>query len=103
MLSDAAERRLVHYCRRAPLTPPDFVEMRGEGVMNGRHVRYVGPELRRVVWSDVEVRDALLQPGAGSVDGPLADVLRRRGAENQGLNLLDLATAMALECSLRDD
>jgi hypothetical protein len=98
VLSDAAVRRLVHYCRRAPLTPPDFVEMPGEGVMNGRHVRYVGAEMRRGVWRDVEVRDALLAAEDRAVWGALFEDLRRVGAGNQVLNLLDLVAAMSLEC-----
>src|SRR3954471_6094994 len=54
VLNDAAVRRLTHYCRRVPLTEPEFVEE------DGRQVRYVGRALREVVWRDVEVRDALL-------------------------------------------
>jgi hypothetical protein len=97
VLSDAAVRRLVHYCRRAASTSPDFVEMRGEGVMDGRHVRYVGADLRRVVWRDVEVRDALLAAEERAVwEAPL-EVLAARGARSQGLSLLDLVTAMSLE------
>jgi hypothetical protein len=97
VLSDLALRRLVHYCRRAPLTPPEFVEIRGQGVMDGRNVRYVGAELRRVVWRDVEVRDALLAAEDRAVWEALVAVLAARGAEGHVLNLLDLVTAMSLE------
>jgi hypothetical protein len=34
------------------------MEIRGESVIDRRAVRYVGPDLRRVVWRDVEVRGA---------------------------------------------
>jgi hypothetical protein len=99
MLSDAAIRRLVHYCRRAPLTAPDFVEMRGEGVMDGRSVRYVGAELRRVVWRDVEVREVLLAAAERAVWDTLLEELAERGARSHGLDLLDLVSAMSLEAA----
>jgi hypothetical protein len=94
MLSDAALRRLVHYCRRVEQTPSEFVDV------DGRNVRYVGGELRRLVWRDVEVRDALL--AAGDDCGPrgaLAGALEAVGAVGFGLNLLDLVTAMSLEAA----
>jgi len=100
MLSNAALRRLVAYCRRAPRTPPEFVEVRGEGVLNGRAIRYIGPELRRVVWADVEVRDALLRAGDDRAAwDALLEELAVRGARSHGLDLLDLVTAMSLEAA----
>jgi hypothetical protein len=92
---DAAERRLVHYCRRVPLTPSEF------GGQNCRHVRYVGQLLRRLVWSDVEVRDALLAAKERAGSRALIEVLTVRDARCEGLHLLDLATAMSLEASSR--
>jgi len=74
MLSDAGVRRLVHYCRRVPLTPSEFV------AENGRDVRYVGPLLRRVVWRDVEVREVLLAADDRAVWDALLEELAARGA-----------------------
>jgi hypothetical protein len=92
MLSDAAARRLVHYCRRVPLTEPEFVDE------HGRQLRYVGGALREVVWRDVEVRDALLAAEDRGVWAALLEDLWRVGMGDQGLSLLDLASAMSLHC-----
>ena len=78
-----------------PLTPSEFVGP------NSRHVRYVGQLLRRLVWSDVEVRDALLAAKDRGASEALIEVLTVRDARCEGLNLLDLATAMSLEASSR--
>jgi hypothetical protein len=79
------------------LTPPEFVEVRGEGVMDRRNMRYVGAELRRVVWRDVEVRDVLLAAEDRAVWDALNDLLTAHGAAGHGLSLLDLVTAMSVE------
>ena len=67
--------------------------------MDGRAVRYVGAELRRLVWRDGEVREALLAAEDRTVWDALLEALRRVGARSQGLALLDLVTAMSLEAA----
>jgi hypothetical protein len=65
--------------------------------MNGRNVRYVGAELRRMVWRDVEVCEALLAADEDAVWTALVADLRRAGAEDQVLNLLDVVSAVSFE------
>jgi hypothetical protein len=94
LLSEAAQRRLVQYCRRAAVTERDLVL---RNVMRSRrHVPYVNEQLRRIVWADEEVRDALLVDE--NAEG-LAAVLERHRCPRR-LDLLDLMCAMTLEAEL---
>jgi hypothetical protein len=89
-LSDAAWRRLIHYCRRAADGPPEYVH-RADAMpqRGGINVRYTNRQLRGIIWADTEVRDALLD-----VDfDELATGIQQRGC-HRGLDLLDLASAM---------
>jgi hypothetical protein len=91
MLSDDAQRRLIHYCRRAATSPPEYISQ--DYGCHQRNVRYVDRHLRELVWNDTEVREALLHAG---FDAVLAQM-----PAGQALSLLDLCTAMALEAARR--
>jgi hypothetical protein len=67
--------------------------------MNGRNVRYVGAELRRMVWRDVEVCEALLAADEDAVWTALVADLRRAGAEDQVLNLFGRCVGGELRAS----
>jgi hypothetical protein len=94
-LSEDAQRRLVHYCRRAIVSRPDYVfRPKAMPLSGGRSVRYVAEQLRAIVWSDEEVRTALLEDDF--------DSLAARVTRYDGLGLLDLCTAMELEREMRE-
>jgi len=96
-LSDRAQWRLLHYCRRAAAAPPDHVFRPNVMGVRGRHVRHVNAELRQLVWADVEVRDALLEDGRY---GELVAVLERHRCPH-ALGLLDLMAGVTLEAGRR--
>jgi hypothetical protein len=81
MLSRAAERRLVLYCRRAEAAPCV--------------ARQLDPALRAIIWSDSEVRTACLKQDYGE----FAAIVTRYGP--WGLTLLDVVTAMSYEAKQR--
>lgn len=93
MLSDAAQRRLEVYCHRAVVGAPEFVERPFAG--GSRSVRYIDRTLRELIWNDVEVRTALLDP-----DGELLARFSESGL-GLGLALLDLRSGMSLERETR--
>ena len=96
-LSDAAWRRLAHYCKRAADGPSEYVDRQNTMPLgDGMRVRYTNARLRGIVWSDEEVRNALLDTDVGQ----LAAELEQRGC-HRGLDLLDLASAMSLEAERR--
>jgi hypothetical protein len=87
MLSSAAAKRLVLYCRRSKTEPPEYVE-RGR-----RRVPYVGQRLREVVWADVEVHEILL----AADDPEVWERLLKQIGERYRWSLLDLCCAMTLQ------
>jgi hypothetical protein len=95
VLSPTAERRLLHYCRRAVFSPRESVE-RPYGLGKRRLVRYLNRQLRELVWADKEVRDELLEENFDS----LAALVNRDGAS--ALALLDLVSGVSLERELRE-
>jgi hypothetical protein len=92
MLSEAAQRRLVMYCRRAAVAPTEWVH---RDVCGGRTVPYSDPALRALVWNDVEVRTALRSDDC-TPGGVLGGVLRRHRCPH-GLSLLQLRSDVDLE------
>jgi hypothetical protein len=85
-MTDAALPRLVAYCRRAKLEPPEF-----------NPYRNISAELRRIVWRDVEARDALLKGGYDDAQGRLEAL----GLQALQFALLDVATGLAHEAEAR--
>jgi hypothetical protein len=110
MLADAALHRLVAYTRRATFMPRETVDVEFGDNGRTRGVRFVGAPLRRLVWNDGEVRQALLDFTAGRDDGERGRRMARWNAfsaelERHGANpfaLLDLVSAMSLEAERRE-
>ena len=89
-LSEAGLRRLVHYCRRAAIEPPEYVHRPDVMPLSGgRNVRYLPQHLRQIIWHDTEVRDAVLTTN-------FDDLANQIPRENP-FGLLDIFSAVSLE------
>jgi hypothetical protein len=88
-MTDDAIRRLRAYCRRARWSGTDLHD---NG--HGREARYLSPDLRRIVWNDVEVRAVLLK---AADDRAAWNALVALVGHELGLPLLDVVSAVELE------
>lgn len=95
-LSEDGADRLVADCLKARHLPREFVEgrlPRGPGLVAG-----VNGRMRELVWSDVEVREALLHMDFGEL---VAVVEEAYGGPGPRFSLLDLVCGMSYEAGQR--